>query len=254
MTSISSSLAAHRRNSGGAEGKGAQLRARSRPHLPDAGGADPPCGHSLYLFRSYRSQILDRLRRGRSRHRQLLHGDVLLSVRPVRLARAQRTRRRDYLSAIACFGLGLPFAIAAVHHHPDRVLRHLAAAPSRPRLRGILVEDGHGRPLAERPDLVRLGVAGVRSYGEPAVPALTQAARSDQPAVAARLRPARPVLPVSRLASPRCVLYSGAGLFRTQPLVRVRAVLGAGQPRAALCGLLLHRSRRRRGEFRSRPA
>ena len=137
--------------------------------------------------------------------------------------------------------------------HTDRVLCDLPEAPTRPRLRGVLVENGYCGPLAQRADLVRLGVAGVRPYGNPALPALAWAAGPDKPDVAARLQASRPVLPVSRWGH-RVGLHSGAGLFWTQPLVRVRAVLGPGQPCAALRGLFFHRSRRRRGEFRSRPA
>src|SRR3979411_1492984 len=47
-------------------------------------------------------------------------------------------------------------------------------------------------------------------------------------------------------------LYSGAALFRTEPLVRVRTVRRSGQSRAVIRGLLLHRSRCRGSEFQSR--
>ena len=42
----------------------------------------------------------------------------------------------------------------------------------------------------------------------------------------------------------RARLYSRAALFRSQAMVRIRPVLGAGQPRPALCRLFLHRRRR----------
>src|SRR5260370_602075 len=74
-----------------------------------------------------------------------------------------------------------------VHTDTDRVLRHRAAAPARHRLFGILVENGDGRALAERPAVVHLAVAGFRSDRQRAVSALTQAPRSDQSNVAAGL-------------------------------------------------------------------
>ena len=70
-----------------AQGQIAKPFARSRPHLPDAGGAAAPCRHPLYLFRSHRSEVLLRLRHDRARHRQFLHGDVLFPVGTVRLVR-----------------------------------------------------------------------------------------------------------------------------------------------------------------------
>src|SRR3954462_10648675 len=41
------------RGARGAEGQGAQSVARSRPHLPAAGGAAAPRRHSLHLFRAH---------------------------------------------------------------------------------------------------------------------------------------------------------------------------------------------------------
>ena len=83
----------------------AQPLARPRPHLPDAGGAAAPCRHPLHLFRSYRSEVLLRLRHDRARHRQLLHGDVLLPVGPVCLAGHRPEGTAELFVAIACFGL-----------------------------------------------------------------------------------------------------------------------------------------------------
>ncbi len=85
---------------------------RSRPHLPDAGGAAPPRGHPLYLFRPYRSEVVDRLRHDRARHRQLLHGDVLFPVRTVRLAEHRPEGTASHLRD-RLLRLGLPFVICA---------------------------------------------------------------------------------------------------------------------------------------------
>ena len=90
--------------------------------------------------------------------------------------------------------LGLPFVICALHGHSARLLRHLAAAPSRDRLFGILVEHDHEGPVAERTDLVPLGLARLRRGCLPAVSAVAQPARSDQSPLAARPPPARRVL------------------------------------------------------------
>ncbi len=120
---------------------------------------------------------------------------------------------------------------SGAHDHTDCLLRHRAAPASRRQLRRILVEDGHGGAVAKRPDLVRLGVAGFRSYGQPAVSALIPAARSDQSHVAARLRPAGRVLPVSR-GGHRRPLCSGTGLLRTE---RAGSSSGRSPSRPAAC-------------------
>ena len=103
-----------------------------------------------------------------------------------------------------------------VHGHSARLLRHLAAAPSRDRLFGILVEYDHDGPVAERTDLVPLGLARLRPGCLPAVPAVAQPARSDQSPLAARSPPARRVLR-GHACRHRRVLHSRADLFTDQP-------------------------------------
>ena len=131
--------------------------------------------------------------------------------------------------------LGLPFAIARVHDDPDRLLRDLAAAAPRDRLCGILVEDDHGRPLAERPGLVRLGVAGVRPARRASLTGCRPACVDPINRLSLRGFDQPAVFFLFLLAVTAVVYIPARALFRRQPLVRVRAVLGPGQPRAALC-------------------
>ena len=138
-----------------------------------------------------------------------------------------------------------------IHGDSARLLRHLAAAPSRNRLFGILVDHDHERPVAERTDLVPLGLAHLRRGCLRAVSAVTQHARSDQPPLAARPPPARGVLRGDACRH-RCVLRSRADALRTSQLARVRAVLGPARARDALRHLLLFRRRHRRCEYGSR--
>ena len=142
MTSISDRGACRRRRS--AQGQNAQPFARSRPHLPDAGGAAAPRRHPLYLFRSHRSEVLLRLRHDRARHRQFLHGDVLFPVGTVRLA-GHRPEGTAELSVGSPASAWPAVRDLRVHGHSARLLRHLPAAPSRNRLCGILVEYDHRR-------------------------------------------------------------------------------------------------------------
>ena len=139
-----------------------------------------------------------------------------------------------------------------VHGHSARLLRHLAAAASRNRLLGILVEDGHVRALAERPDLVPLGAARLRSDRLPAVPAVTQHARSDQSPLAARLAAGRPVFFAVMLAGHRRVLHSRRWSTSDRAAGSSSGRSRSSRPRAALCHLLLFRRRHRRCEFGSR--
>ena len=125
-----------------------------------------------------------------------------------------------------------------VHRHSARLLRDLAAAPSRNRLFGVLVEHGHQGPVAERADLVSLGAVRVRSGRLPALQTVAEPARSDQPPFAARPPPARGVLR-GHAGRHRGVLRSRADDLRPEQLVRVRPVLGAARPHHALCELLL---------------
>ena len=115
--------------SGGPSAKSAQLRF-DRPYLPDACGLDPPRGHSLHPSLvdtdSKTGICFDRVV---FCHRQLLHGDVLLS--PALFVSASLAHKataiffRDRL-----LRLGLPFVIAAftimpiayyesLRQHPD---------------------------------------------------------------------------------------------------------------------------------------
>src|SRR4051812_20259011 len=110
------------RGARGAEGQGAQSVARSRPHLPDAGGAAAPRRHSLHLFRAHRSDVLGRFRRGRAGHRQLLHGDVLLSVGTVHLAR-HRAEGAVRLSPRSPVAARAAVRDRGVHRYPPRLLR-----------------------------------------------------------------------------------------------------------------------------------
>ena len=131
MTSISTAAAADAQRR--AKSQIAQPFARSRPHLPDAGGAAAPRRHPLYLFRSHRPEVILRLRHDRARHRQFLHGDVLLPVGPVRVAghRAQGTAELSARSPVSAWPAVRDLR---VHGHSARLLRHLAAAASRDRL------------------------------------------------------------------------------------------------------------------------
>ena len=129
-----------------------------------------------------------------------------------------------------------------VHGHSARLLRHLFAPASRDRLFGILVENHHCRTLAERTDLVPLGLVRLRSRCLPAVPAVTEHARSDQSPLAVRSPSAGSVLR-GHACRYRCVLHSRADSLRSRQLVRVRAVLGSARARDALRHLLLFRRR-----------
>ena len=235
-----------------AQGQIAQPFARPRPHLPDAGGAAAPRRHPLHLFRSHRPEVILRLRHDRARHRQFLHGDVLFPVGAVRLA-GHRPQGTAELFAGSPASAWPALRDLRVHGHSARLLRHLAAAPSRDRLFGILVEYGHEGPVAERTDLVPLGLVRLRPGCLPAVSAVAQPARSDQSPLAARPPPARGVLR-GHACRHRGVLRSRAGSLRTRQLVRVRAVLGPARARDALCDLLLFRCRHRRCANGSRAA
>ena len=190
------------------KGQVAEPLARSRPHLPDARGASSPCGHPLYLFRSYRLQVLDRLRHDRARHRQLLHGDVLLSVGIVCMA-------GHYPEGTAELFVRSPASAwpairdLRVHDHSYRLLRDLPPATSRGRLRFILVENDHRRALGERTGLVPLGLVRLRPGCLPPVSAVTQPPRSDQSPLPARSRSAHRVLR-GHVCCHRCVLHSRA--------------------------------------------
>ena len=122
----------------------AQPLARPRPHLPDAGGAAAPRRHPLYLFRPHRSEVVLRLRHDRARHRQLLHGDVLFPVGPVRMA-GHRPEGTAELFVGSPASAWPAVRDLRVHGHSARLLRHLPAATSRDRLFGILVEHDHRR-------------------------------------------------------------------------------------------------------------
>src|SRR6185295_11797710 len=139
------------------------------------------------------------------------------------------------------------------HGHSDRLLRDLAAAPSRDRLFGILVEYGHEGPVAERTDLVSLGLVRLRPGCLPAAPAVAQSARSDQSPLAAWPPPARGVLR-GHACRHRGVLRSRADDLWTKQLVRIRAILGAGRASDDLCELLRFRCRHRRCANGSRTA
>ncbi len=109
----------------------AQFVARSRPHLPDAGGAAHHAVIPYTYFGQHRSRVLLRLRHDRARHRQLLHGDVLLPVGTVRLVRYRPQGSPRAIWQIACFGSAYPFVICAftviplayyaisLRHHPE---------------------------------------------------------------------------------------------------------------------------------------
>src|ERR1700682_2450340 len=112
-----------------AESQSAQFLDRSRPFLLDARGAHPPCGLPLYLFRSYRSEVVDRLRYDRARHRQFLHGDVLFSLRTVRVA-GHCPKGTTELFARSPDQAWPAVRDLCVDDHSDRILRHLAAGAS----------------------------------------------------------------------------------------------------------------------------
>ena len=106
-------------------------------------------------------------------------------------------------------------------------------------------------PVAERADLVPLGVARLRRGCLHPVSAVAQHARSDQPPLAARSPPAGSVLR-GHACRHRRVLHPRADSLRSRQLVRVRAVLGPARARDALRHLLLFRRRHRRRVFGSR--
>ena len=85
--------------------------------------------------------------------------------------RASRARRRQSFSATACCGSGCRSRSRRSPSFRSPITQSrcgtIPAWASR-----ILVEDDHGRPVAERPDLVRVGAAGVRPDREPALPGL----------------------------------------------------------------------------------
>ena len=82
--------------------------------------------------------------------------------------------------------LGLPFIVCALVVMP---LAYYAVDLRRigpEQLHGVLVEDRHRRPLAERAGLVRLGAAGARCDRGGGVPRSARMRRCDRPVVAAR--------------------------------------------------------------------
>ena len=169
-----------------AKGQSAQRRARSHPHLPDARGAAAPRRHPLHLFRSHRSQVVDRLRHASCSPPTASSWRCSFFCPACSSGRALPERAPlNYLSRSPASARPA-LRDLRVHDHSDRLLRDLAAAASRDRLHRILVEDDHRRPVAERADLVPLGAARLRPRGKPAVSAVAHAARSDQPPVAAR--------------------------------------------------------------------
>ena len=193
---------------------------------------------------------MDRIRRHRPRHRQLLHGDVLHAVGAVRVAQpctprpmGLHARPRTAAAAAVCD--------CRADRDPDCLLRHCAAPGSEPAFHRFLVEDRDRGAVAERPGVVHLGAVRVRFSRRLHVPDQRAQPRRHQQAIWPRLRPAGDLLPVSRRGD-RHRLRAVAPVLRTELLVRIRSVLGAGQPRAAVCGLLLHRCRHRRGEFQPR--
>ncbi len=83
--------------------------------------------------------------------------------------------------------LGLPFVIAAFTIIPLAYYAIALRQNHRADLRGVLVEDDHRRPVAERPDLVRVGAAGVRPDRKPALPRLRASGRPGQPGFTSRI-------------------------------------------------------------------
>ena len=73
--------------------------------------------------------------------------------------------------------LGLAFRDLRSHDHSARLLRDLAAPASRREFFRLLVEDSHRWTVAERADLVSLGVVCVRPCCDASVSALAQSAR-----------------------------------------------------------------------------
>ena len=212
-----------------AEDENTQSFARPRPHISDAGRAAAPRRHPLYLLRSHRSEVVLRLRHDRARHRQFLHGDVLFPLGAVRLARHQPEGTAELSGGPPASAWPAVRDLRA-HGHSARLLLLLPAAPSRDRLFGILVDYGHAGPVAERADLVPLGVAQLRRGCLHPVSAVTQHARSDQSPLAARSPPAGSVLR-GHACRHRCVLHPRADLLRTQAAgsssVRSRSSTGA---------------------------
>ena len=155
-----------------------------------------------------------RLRHDRARHRQFLHGDVLFPVGAVRLVR-DRPEGTAELSDRSPASAWPAVRDLRVHGHSARLLRDLAAAPSRDRLFGILVDHDHERPVAERTDLVSLGLVRLRPGCLPPVSAVTQHARSDQSPLAVWPPSARGVLR-GHACRHRCVLRSWTDVFTDQ--------------------------------------
>src|SRR6266478_3221107 len=107
-----------------------------------------------------------------------LHRDVLFPVGTVRLVR-YRPEGTVELSGGPPAPAWPAVRDLRVHGHSARLLRDLPAAPSRNRLFGLLVEYGHEGSMAERADLVSLGLVRLRLGCLPAASAVAQSARSD---------------------------------------------------------------------------
>ena len=133
-----------------------------------------------------------------------------------------------------------------VHGHSARLLRHLAAAPSRDRLCGILVEDDHRRARGRAGRSGSSGSCSASTW----LPACCTGCRPTCSirSIASRCTVAdRPAVFFAVMLAVTAAFYiPGRIYFGARQLVRVRAVLGPARPRDALCDLLLFRRRHRR--------
>ena len=145
-----------------------------------------------------------RFRHDRARHRQFLHGDVLFPVGIVRLVRHRPQGTARTILPDRLLRLGLPFVICAftviplayyaisLRHHPEIGFSEFWWKT---------ITKG---PWPSGPIWFLWVLLAFDLVGQPAVPAVADAARSDQSPVAARSSTSRPVFfAVSCWRSPR---------------------------------------------------
>ncbi len=128
-------------------------------------------------------------------------------------------------------------AVRDLRRHRDsaRLLGDRTAPRAGDQLRRILAEDHDRRPVAERPDLVRLGADGLRRHRERCCTGCRRVCSI--PSTARRsgdlnVHRSSGCSSLSSAPPPTCRCWSHYG---QELLVRTRAVFGTGQPRVALC-------------------
>jgi len=125
---------------------------------------------SFYTYFGHTDPSLDRFRWRGAGHRQLLHG-MFFFCRGCSYGES-RTRRR--MSLFRSPASARPALRICASRSTGAYYANFAASGSRDQFFRFLVKDHHGRPVASGPDLVRLGVAGLRPDRKPVVPALAR--------------------------------------------------------------------------------